>query len=221
MSSSCSCPPPAQISYNVIAGGRLPIPAREELPDRGGGFSALDDYVALIHSCWATDPAERPSFKDLIPRLRALGAAAAAALQQERGRGGGAASKAAAPLEPAAAGLAAVLAEEEADGEVAAAPIPLGKRRSARHFVAAAAEEAGGPAPAPPGSGGDSCAAVGGQQAGDAEPSLSPFAEAAREASPSGSVPAGEQPAMQQPTASQQLVELWQQAGVSGEKRQA
>ena len=44
----------------------------------------LADYRALMESCWATEPAERPTFRDILPRLRAmLSAAREAAAEPE------------------------------------------------------------------------------------------------------------------------------------------
>ena len=55
----------------VMAGGRLEVPAdRSQLPGLLGSPEDLEGYIALIHSCWAQDPALRPSFQDIISYLR-------------------------------------------------------------------------------------------------------------------------------------------------------
>ncbi|GAB4822570.1 hypothetical protein N2152v2_009616 [Parachlorella kessleri] len=56
-----------QLIKHVAAGGRPPIPARQELPGREGGEAGgLDDYVALMRRCWAQAPEERPSFQYVV-----------------------------------------------------------------------------------------------------------------------------------------------------------
>jgi len=57
----------------------LPLPVPLPLPRASApspSFLALlqaeqlGAYVALMRSCWAQDPADRPSFEDIVERLR-------------------------------------------------------------------------------------------------------------------------------------------------------
>jgi hypothetical protein len=61
---------PFVIMKSTAAGERLPIPARDDLPDRGGDFADLDAYIALMRRCWAQNPADRPGFGEIIASLR-------------------------------------------------------------------------------------------------------------------------------------------------------
>ena len=64
-------PPHRQIASTVIGGGRLEVPPLEELPGPGGGaLPGLDAYLALMRDCWKANPTQRPSFADIVPRLR-------------------------------------------------------------------------------------------------------------------------------------------------------
>jgi len=65
----CLC---VQLIKHVAAGGRPPVPPRQELPGREGGGEAggLDAYMALMRRCWAQAPEERPSFQDVVDILR-------------------------------------------------------------------------------------------------------------------------------------------------------
>lgn len=64
---------PWQLVGQVLNGGRLEVPAREELPGPDTpAFGALDEYVRLMERCWAQAPQERPTFEDIVPQLRAL-----------------------------------------------------------------------------------------------------------------------------------------------------
>lgn len=54
---------------SVLAGGRLEVPLREGLPG-GAELVGLDVYVALLRSCWAQQPTERPTFEEVILELR-------------------------------------------------------------------------------------------------------------------------------------------------------
>lgn len=54
-------------------GVRPPLPG--PLDVKGGWFDMLDDYVALIESCWAQHPHDRPSFAQIIVELRWAGLA--------------------------------------------------------------------------------------------------------------------------------------------------
>ncbi len=62
-----------QIMYAVLQGERPPIPPRRELPGPDTlAFSGLDAYIQLMKECWAGDPAARPTFDEIVPRLAAL-----------------------------------------------------------------------------------------------------------------------------------------------------
>ncbi len=61
--------PCRQIVSSVLAGGRLEVPLREGLPG-GAELVGLDVYVALLRSCWAQQPTERPTFEEVILELR-------------------------------------------------------------------------------------------------------------------------------------------------------
>lgn len=62
------------IRTTVLAGGRLAVPAPEDLP--GGvataGFAGLPRYLALMRCCWAQEPRERPDFGEVAEELAAL-----------------------------------------------------------------------------------------------------------------------------------------------------
>ncbi len=56
---------------NFLAGqdGRPTIP--DDLSTvPGGGFPGIDQYVDLIKECWASDPSARPSFVEIVARLK-------------------------------------------------------------------------------------------------------------------------------------------------------
>lgn len=55
-----------------MAGERLTFPPPDELPGAGAaGFEqGLPAYMQLAERCWAQDPAERPSFQQIIVVLR-------------------------------------------------------------------------------------------------------------------------------------------------------
>ncbi len=62
---------PWQIVGAVTRGSRLPLPSPAELP----GPHRLppqqyEAYTALLVSCWAQNPADRPSFGGIIESLR-------------------------------------------------------------------------------------------------------------------------------------------------------
>ncbi|PRW60140.1 Serine threonine- kinase CTR1 [Chlorella sorokiniana] len=83
---------PFQIMFAVLQGERPAIPPRHELPGPDTlAFAGLDAYIALLKECWADDPAARPSFDQIVPRLAALLAQAprspGAALLSEGGEG--------------------------------------------------------------------------------------------------------------------------------------
>jgi serine/threonine protein kinase len=54
---------PMQVMWAVDKGERPPLPPLPDCPP---------DYVALIRSCWAREPEERPSFKEALQRLSAM-----------------------------------------------------------------------------------------------------------------------------------------------------
>lgn len=62
---------PWQIVSIVLGGGRLEIPPRERLPGADTRtFAGLDAFVSLIKACWAQNHLDRPSFQEIIARLR-------------------------------------------------------------------------------------------------------------------------------------------------------
>lgn len=62
-----------QIPVLVSSGGRPEVPPREELPGADPPDPAsLDAYCALMSACWAQDPAQRPTFDEVVQRLEAL-----------------------------------------------------------------------------------------------------------------------------------------------------
>lgn len=70
---SMCIPPCMQIMYAVLQGERPAIPPRHELPGPDTlSFSGLDAYIALMKECLAEDPAARPAFDEIVPRLAAL-----------------------------------------------------------------------------------------------------------------------------------------------------
>lgn len=57
-----------QVANTTMDGGRLEFPPPDALA--GGGFEGLGGYQALARQCWAPDAAERPTFAEIIARLR-------------------------------------------------------------------------------------------------------------------------------------------------------
>lgn len=55
----------------VINGGRLPIPGKQNLPIQSE-FKKLDDFISLIHLCWAQNPYDRPTFTEIVQQLRGM-----------------------------------------------------------------------------------------------------------------------------------------------------
>ncbi len=55
----------AQVLFKVFSGLKPKVP-----PDMRA------DYRALMEACWATEPAARPTFRDILPRLRHMLSAA-------------------------------------------------------------------------------------------------------------------------------------------------
>lgn len=58
---------PWQLVNLITNGGRLEIPAREQLPG-----ADTPQFDGLDARCWAHDAAARPTFEEIIPELRAL-----------------------------------------------------------------------------------------------------------------------------------------------------
>ncbi|KAL4443708.1 hypothetical protein ABPG75_011445 [Micractinium tetrahymenae] len=62
-----------QLATLVVNGRRPDIPPRDQLPGADTpDFQGLDAYLALLQCCWASDPAERPTFQHIVHELRAL-----------------------------------------------------------------------------------------------------------------------------------------------------
>jgi serine/threonine protein kinase len=71
--------PTATVFYRVAIEG-----ARPEVPD---GMPA--EYAGLMTACWASDPAARPTFRQVYARLTPLAASAREAARSARAGGGG------------------------------------------------------------------------------------------------------------------------------------
>jgi serine/threonine protein kinase len=62
---------PWAIAAKVGAGGRPELPDRSDLPGPDGAtWAGLDEYTALLQSCWSQDAAERPNFDTILVTLR-------------------------------------------------------------------------------------------------------------------------------------------------------
>lgn len=62
-----------QVVTTVTEGGRLRIPAPQDLPGPSASeFEGLDTYLALIQHCWAQNACDRPSFNEVIVQLRSV-----------------------------------------------------------------------------------------------------------------------------------------------------
>ena len=65
---------PWSIVRTICDGGRLEIPAQEDVP--GGAdtanYKGYDDYVVLMNTCWTQEPANRPDFAAVIAALKKL-----------------------------------------------------------------------------------------------------------------------------------------------------
>ncbi|KAL4423315.1 hypothetical protein ABPG77_006110 [Micractinium sp. CCAP 211/92] len=125
---------PWQLVNLLVSGSRLEIPPLEQLPGSDTPqFAGLDAYVALMRRCWAQDPAERPTFEQVIPELRALRTLAAQHKSRAAHRRGGSSPLPATPTagtpigsDPAVAVGAAPFA---ADGGDAGQPLaPYGSK---------------------------------------------------------------------------------------------
>lgn len=65
--------PPYRVPVLVNAGKRPAIPPRGELPGPDtASWQGLAAYCRLMSDCWSQDPAARPSFDDILPRLAEL-----------------------------------------------------------------------------------------------------------------------------------------------------
>ena len=73
---SPACPPPTaappQLVFSVSKGERLVVPPREELPGVPMDAELYALYTALLRRCWAQEPADRPTFADVIADLRCV-----------------------------------------------------------------------------------------------------------------------------------------------------
>lgn len=64
---------PTQIIKIVSTGGRLPIPDPTKLPGiENDDFSGLHNFTALLQRCWAQNPADRPTFAEIVDILRCV-----------------------------------------------------------------------------------------------------------------------------------------------------
>lgn len=60
-----------QIAKQVMDGKRLLVPCREKLPGVDmQTATGLEGYVELMQKCWAQNPDDRPSFQEVIQKLR-------------------------------------------------------------------------------------------------------------------------------------------------------
>ena len=81
---------PWQVVTVVTEGGRLEIPARQDLPGPDTmEFEGLEGYLTLMRRCWAHNPEDRPTFQEIIAELRDLLAAELARTKGNRNNGGG------------------------------------------------------------------------------------------------------------------------------------
>ena len=66
---------PWQIVSLVNSGGRLEIPALDRLPGPDTAtFNGLDAYCQLLRHCWAQNEFDRPTFQEIIQKLRCVAA---------------------------------------------------------------------------------------------------------------------------------------------------
>lgn len=56
----------AEIEYQVVAGKRPSIPARLRAEPANAA------YIALIEECWSQDPQDRPTFAQVVARLKEM-----------------------------------------------------------------------------------------------------------------------------------------------------
>lgn len=61
------------LPIEIMAGARLAVPARQELPGPDNfAFQGLDAYLSLMQRCWAQEPQDRPSFQEVADQLEAM-----------------------------------------------------------------------------------------------------------------------------------------------------
>ncbi|KAL4444223.1 hypothetical protein ABPG75_011960 [Micractinium tetrahymenae] len=62
-----------KIPRRMLSGERPAIPPPAELPGADAGpLVGLETYIALIQKCWAAEPGDRPTFAEIVPKLREL-----------------------------------------------------------------------------------------------------------------------------------------------------
>ncbi len=73
--STCLPSPPFsrhQLVFMITSGERLPVPALADLPGAPPPAPLYEAFVALMRRCWAQDPADRPTFSQVIVELRGI-----------------------------------------------------------------------------------------------------------------------------------------------------
>ncbi|PRW51177.1 Serine threonine- kinase CTR1 [Chlorella sorokiniana] len=64
---------PFKLGATIRQGGRPDVPPRNQLPGPDtAGWAGLDAYLQLMRDCWAQQSADRPSFDEVVGRLRRL-----------------------------------------------------------------------------------------------------------------------------------------------------
>ncbi|KAL4444033.1 hypothetical protein ABPG75_011770 [Micractinium tetrahymenae] len=63
-----------EVAHRVLNGVRPEVPPLAQLPggDTAAGWEGREQYCQLMRECWAQDPAARPPFPLVVPRLRLL-----------------------------------------------------------------------------------------------------------------------------------------------------
>lgn len=62
-----------RVAGYVLDGGRPVVPPLDELPGPDTAqFAGMEAYIELMQECWAQQPEERPSFEQIVPRLKLL-----------------------------------------------------------------------------------------------------------------------------------------------------
>ncbi|KAL4433230.1 hypothetical protein ABPG77_003278 [Micractinium sp. CCAP 211/92] len=65
--------PTYTVTHIVINGGRPEVPPWQQLPGPDTAkFVGLSSYVRLMRECWQQRPEDRPTFAEIVPRLREL-----------------------------------------------------------------------------------------------------------------------------------------------------